>query len=415
MVPPQRALTFAEIDAHETARQFPPHKFGRANTQAPFTGLPQGLDFNNQLEYVAATAHRGSVEEKTEQTTEDVNQHKHIELQPGSRPQQMILKAKDPKKQYLPSQPRIRLGMVRPTADGEEGTLPGYLRRYHLTPGLDDLLPWMRYVFVQTPSYDHIMPLHHQRAHAREIIVDEEPGLHLVWYYNSIFIKPIPQYFYSQAFWEYLRDSDKELYQASLGFMRSYYYLIRFEVDYDLACNKHKLVPKKDDGEFPTYEEWCEFINPFSLVGDDHVNRRYHYGELRLSRINRTTMLFKWNLAYFHLLPQWGSFLSHILAPLITAFAVCSVILNSMQVTLASIEVSGEMGHKVPGGGWENFLHVCLYYPLIVILLIALVMGAAMAGICFMGLKDLLKGNMVRQKKKNGELNIGRKSHGMIW
>ncbi|KAK3991275.1 hypothetical protein QBC44DRAFT_323964 [Cladorrhinum sp. PSN332] len=327
----------------------------------------------------------------------------------------MILKAKDPNKQYLPGQPRIRFALRKATVDGDEGTLAGYLRRYHLTPALDDLLPFMRYVFVQTPSYDHIMPLHHQRAHAREIIVNEEPGLHLVWYYNSIFIKPIPQYFYSKAFWEYLEESDEGLYKASLGFMRSYYYLIRFEIDFDLACNKHKLIPKKDDGEFPTYEEWCNFIDPFSLVGDDHVNRRYHYGELRLSRINRTAMLFRGTLAYFHLLPQWGSFLSHILAPLITAFAVCSVILNSMQVTLASIEVSSETGHEVPGAGWGSFLNVSLYFPLIVILSIALVIGAATAGMFFMGLKDLIRGNTVRQKKKNGEVNIGRKSHGMIW
>ena len=406
-------MTFRSPDA--IAEEFPPHKInriGRANTKAPFSGL--AIEFNAALEYVAVGNNSISGSEKSGPTAETISEHG--EHSPGLKPAQMVLKAKDAAKQYLPGQPRIRFSSNRPNVDGDEGTLPGYLRRYHLTPGLDELLPWMRYVFVQTPSYDHVMPLHHQRAHDRKIVVDEEPGLHLVWYYGFIYMKPVPQYFYSSAFWDYLAHADEELYKACLGFMRSYYYLIRFEIDFDMACNEdHKLIPKKEDGKYPTYEEWCEFIEPFSLVGDDHVNRRYHYGELRLTRINRTAFLAKGSLAYFHLLPQWGSYLSHILAPLITAFAVFSVILNSMQVTLAAIEVGSETGHTIPGTGWGSFLDVSLYFPLIIILCIAFVIGAALTGIFFMVLKDLIRGNKIRQKKKNGELNIGRGTHGMIW
>ncbi|KAK4174194.1 hypothetical protein QBC36DRAFT_334171 [Triangularia setosa] len=368
-----------------------PHKHGGARTNAGFTGL--ALEFNKQLAYAKPTDEKG------------------IEIPSAQR----VFRARDPNKQYLPGQPRIRFGEFKYNVDGEEGTLTGYLKRWHLTPDLDDLLPFMRYVFVQTPAYEHINTLHHHAAHGRKIIVDEEPGLHLVWYYEQIFMKPIPKYFYSKAFWDWVKEYDKKLEKACVGFMRTYYYIIGFEIDFHEACEK-RLIPKKDDGEFPTYEEWCLFMVPFSVVGDDFVNRRYHYGELRLTRINRTAMFFRFKLAYFHLLPQWGAYLSHILAPLITAFAVCSVILNSMQVTLAAIEVANETDHVIPDPvGWRRFMNVSLYFPVIVILSIALVIGAALMGMFAMGLKDLFKGNSVREKKKAGYANVGRKSHGIIW
>ena len=181
-----------------------------------------------------------------------------------------------------------------------------------------------------------IVQAHH--AHARKVLVNEHPGLHLVWWHERIFVKPIPAYFYSKAFWDFLEDANLAVYQAAVGFMRSYYFLIQYEIDFDEACDK-KLIPKKPGGTHPTYKEFCAFILPFKEVNDDFVCRRYHYGELRLTRINHTAMLFRGKLAYFHIYPQWGSFLAHTLAPIITVFAVFSVLLNSMQVALAAQQV----------------------------------------------------------------------------
>jgi hypothetical protein len=253
------------------------------------------------------------------------------------------------------------------------------------------------------------MPLHHQRAHARKVVVNEHPGLHLVWYYDMIFIKPIPSYFYSKAFWEYLKEAEPEVHKAAVGFMRSYYFIIQYQIDFDEACDT-KLVPKKPDGHHPSYEEFCEFIAPFRMVDDDYICRRFHYGELRLSRINRTSML-KGHLAYFHIYPQWGSFLTHILAPVITVFAVASVVLNSMQVALAAQQSD-------PGSisdAWVAFTSVSLYFPVIIICLIAVILVFGLVGILFMGVKDLIWAKTVREKKKKGDREAGEKSHGMIW
>lgn len=360
------------------------------DTFTPFERL--ALEFNDDLEYVPIEIPPSGVSEKQIRK---------------------ILKPKPEKKPYLPGQPRIRLDKTYGhNVDVNEDHLLKYLQKCHSTAGLDELLPWMRYIFVQTPSYTHIMPLHHQRSHAREIKVSENPGLHLVWYYELIFIKPIPAYFYSQAFWVYLENANKGLYGACLGFMRSYYMLIQYELDFHEAC-KLRLIPAKGDGEMPTYEEWCLFIEPFARVGDAHVNRRYHYGELRLTRINRAAMLFKFSLAYFHIYPQWGSFLEHTLAPIITVFAVCSVVLNSMQVSLAAIQLKDES--YLTSGAWPSFMDASLWFPVIVMLSIAIILIASLFGMGIMGLKDLFRGNSVRRRKKMGDPSAGTRSHGMVW
>lgn len=254
------------------------------------------------------------------------------------------------------------------------------------------------------------MPLHHQKAHARQVMVDEKPGLHLVWYYDRIFIKPIPAYFYSQAFWDYLRNADGEVFGAAVGFMRSYYYLIQYQIDFTEGCAL-QLIPKKSDNQFPSYEEFCAFIEPFSAVDDNHVSRRFHYGELRLTRINRTAFLFKRHLAYYHIFPQWGSFLTHILAPIVTVFAVFSVVLNSMQVGLAALD----MGPGNEDSGWPAFISVSIYFPVAIIISVAIIVLAAVVGIILMGVRDFIRGNKVRRRKKRGDPTVDEKSHGMVW
>lgn len=49
---------------------------------------------------------------------------------------------------YLPGQPRIRLSPRRQDADEGKDSLLKYLQNYHLTTKLDELLPFMKFVFV---------------------------------------------------------------------------------------------------------------------------------------------------------------------------------------------------------------------------------------------------------------------------
>jgi hypothetical protein len=45
-------------------------------------------------------------------------------------------------------------------------------------------------------------------------------------------------------------------------------------------------------------------VVPFSQAGDGLVSRRHHYGELRLTRINRAAFFRTGSLAYFYIYPQ---------------------------------------------------------------------------------------------------------------
>ncbi|KAL8288246.1 hypothetical protein RB597_000370 [Gaeumannomyces tritici] len=340
----------------------------------------------------------------------------------GQARQRLRLVATDKSKLFLPGQPRIRLEPAAPSTDNEDRVLE-YLRESHLTTELDGLLPYMKYIFVQTPAHKHIMPLHHQKAHGRDVILNEHPGLHLVWYYDRIFIKPIPAYMYSRAFWDYISNADPKVYQASLGFIRSYYYLIQFETDFNQAC-KIGLIPKiptppapalpggDADPKHPSYEEFCAFMESFVPdIEDTDVNYRFGYGELRLTRINKTTMFFKRKMAYFHMLPQWGSYLQHLLTPIITVFAILTVILNAMQVTLAAHEV----GPDTVTDNWKPFVGLSLYLPVAVMILISILLAFLLGGVLAMGFKDLVWAKTVRHRRKHGNLQAGEKSYGVIW
>jgi hypothetical protein len=270
------------------------------------------------------------------------------------------------------------------------------------------------------------MPLHHQVAHAREIIVDEYPGLHLVWYYGRIFIKPIPTYFYSPAFWDFLRslrnqdetnDEKEDIYDAAIGFMRSYYFLIQYEIDFTKACELN-LIPKlPGEDKHPTYYEFCRFMDYFKKVKDEETCRRYHYGELRLTRINRTSLFITGKLAYFHIYPQWGSYLRHFLAPIIVALGGFSVVLNAMQVTLNAQAMLGDPSDGSPGLSptWTYFTRTSLYFPVVIISWIAAIVVLGLLGVLVMALKDIVWARTTRRRKKNGDRNAGDRSHGIIW
>lgn len=128
-----------------------------------------------------------------------------------------------------------------------------------------------------TPSPTNITLLHNPC-----ITTSENPALHLVQTSLHFYIKPLPAYLLSHAFWtEYLLDSSsskkkRNIHQAAMGLLRSYCYLIRYEVDFRQArCSE--LVPFRT-----TWQQWCKFAATLDTINDYEVSPRYHYGELRL-------------------------------------------------------------------------------------------------------------------------------------
>ncbi|CEF76373.1 hypothetical protein SNK03_004331 [Fusarium graminearum] len=102
------------------------------------------------------------------------------------------IKEEDEHTQYLPGDPRIQL---------TDPNIGSRLQAEFVTEDLDKMAPhlWL----MSTQSSSNISPLTEQITRGRRLIVTENPGLHLVWIHDRVFLKPLPEYLFSHAFWEY--------------------------------------------------------------------------------------------------------------------------------------------------------------------------------------------------------------------
>ncbi|KAK4991375.1 hypothetical protein LTR66_006560 [Elasticomyces elasticus] len=197
---------------------------------------------------------------------------------------------------------------------------------------------------MSTQSSANVNPLHRQRVKGREIVVTEDPRLHLVWIHDRIFIKPLPRYLLSHAFWERfllrelppLADDRHKIRRAAMGYLRTYSYLIRHESDLVIAQQDHlRLVPKD-----VTWTQFCGFISALVDIKDTDVSGRYCYGELRLSRLNLYAPLLFRTFHYKQVYGQYGDYFARLYGPVLFVFAVLSTVLNAMQVEMAVEQVS---------------------------------------------------------------------------
>ncbi|GME41066.1 hypothetical protein MMC28_004106 [Neofusicoccum parvum] len=302
----------------------------------------------------------------------------------------------------------VNVSLAQPTLPGqprqllEEPGLLNYLKNEHLTPDLDAMAPklWLA--------------LHHQAARGRQIILSETPALHLVWHFQCIFIKPIPRYMLSHAFWQYAfhhSTDTKDLYGASAGFMRSYSYLIRYQSDFDKAISE-SLIPGKDsEGNAITFERFAKFIEPFARLKDERVSPRFQYGELRLTRLNIFTRFLLGKLTYFHINAQWASYLKRYLTPMITTFAIFSVVLNAVQVALAAQTMSESSEN------WQTFSDASWYFSVTTVITAAIGISIIASLVIFMFINEHLFARKVlldKKKAKDGrraEIEIDRLFH----
>ena len=180
-------------------------------------------------------------------------------------------------------------------------TVHDFLSRELDTPILNEIHPHLS--LIAKKAGDHIDPLHRQRIKRRNIVIAEDPALHLVWYYDTMYLKPIPQCLYNYAFWEeYLllstskcpetpqtsgAYSNSHICRTALGYIRSYSFLIRHQSDY-LIAQRADLIPKDI-----TYQEFRRIILPFRSIPDKSVSPRYHFGQLRLTRLNYAVRLLR--------------------------------------------------------------------------------------------------------------------------
>lgn len=219
-----------------------------------------------------------------------------------------------------------------------------------------------------TPSHTNIPPLHNHAVHGRSIVPTEDPALHLVWTRGRIFIKPLPPYLLSHAFWtQYLQhedtfSSEKRLVaQSALGLLRSYYHSIYHERDLRIAQQGHlNLIP-----EHVTWKQWSDFSASFNAICDSEVAPRYHYGKVQLSRLHWLTRIYLRGLNYYYIDGVFGESFARYYGPLLFAFGVLSVLLSAMQVGMAVEQLQSR--------DWTAFWSACRWFSVISLCVLALV------------------------------------------
>ncbi len=152
-------------------------------------------------------------------------------------------------------------------------------------------------------------------------------------------MKPLPRYLTSYAFWhsylgrgvdEAADTRSQRIRRAALGYLRTYYYLVKTELDFHIAQDLSLRLLTKDT----TWEQFCYFITPLVDVTDRDVSGRYAYGEIRLRRLNFYAPLLL-GKANFQLVEyQSASYFARFYGPILFLIGVMSIALNGFQIII---------------------------------------------------------------------------------
>jgi hypothetical protein len=186
--------------------------------------------------------------------------------------------------------------------------------------------------------------LNRQVVMGRSIVPTEQMDMHLVWYDNTIFVKPLPGWLFSHSFWtehicgSYGAETEK-IYGAALGFLVSYSWLVCSPNDFYMAKNL-QLLPEQI-----TYEGWISFMDAITdpSTSPSAISPRYLFGELRLQRLNTIyryaphLRLKHFVRGYFYLHHTYSSFFARRFSWIaVTVFAYITIVLSAMQVGMAT-------------------------------------------------------------------------------
>jgi len=124
-------------------------------------------------------------------------------------------------------------------------------------------------------------------------------------------------------------------------------------------------------------------------ISDADVSPRYHFGELRLSRINFWGQALLKKFAYHKVSGQYSAYFSRYFGIILFLFAFFSTALSAMQVALQALATP-----DVPSGGqfdtsWTVVLLVSGWFSATVLIFIASVIGFLILEFAFMTLREL--------------------------
>ncbi|KAH7385333.1 hypothetical protein DE146DRAFT_198459 [Phaeosphaeria sp. MPI-PUGE-AT-0046c] len=253
--------------------------------------------------------------------------------------------------QTLPDAPRIGL-------DSRSGILEYCLEDLD-TPRLNN---FGEKLWWASPTPD-VVSLSQHTVLDRRLQITEDPSVHLLWVEGILFLKPLPAYLTSHAFWEFLLDKSSddtnrdELHATCLGFLKTYASLIQRRSDFRLA-QKHHLLGGLED---VTFESFIAFISSFDNIPHQDISSRWRYGLIHLDALNfhSALHLHRWHLNRFEL--RWATYFSRFFPVVLFIFAVFSVMLSAMQVIIAAKEVS-DTATATANVGFKKVLNIFIWF-----------------------------------------------------
>ncbi|KAF1995469.1 hypothetical protein P154DRAFT_526276 [Amniculicola lignicola CBS 123094] len=177
-------------------------------------------------------------------------------------------------------------------------------------------------------------PLHRYRMLGFDLLWTQQMDLHLLKFSNRLMLKPLPEYLLCYDFWTTHICTDQDLYKSAAGFLLSYIWLIVSPLDLKVAHDNH-LLPS-----FVTWHWWKQFVTEFVKCIDpnalDQVNKRFHFGDLRLGRINsiyRTRFMHTHFVrGYLYGYNRYVVFFQRNFSWILIVFVFFSLVLSAMQV-----------------------------------------------------------------------------------
>lgn len=191
---------------------------------------------------------------------------------------------------------------------------------------LNEIHRWLKLAGLSMPPRS----LNYQRARLRSIIACEQTDMHLVWAPGYIFIKPLPDYLLDAKFWTDHLTGDKDLYGLCMGLLLSYTALIQYRSDFVIAKNEGLI---KDSLE---WEDWVKHSAAVLAQTNPTVNKRYKYGELRMSRLNKILWAHFQLRGYRFPYQTYGEMFISNMVPIAGATIYAVLVLTAMQVGLAT-------------------------------------------------------------------------------
>lgn len=252
-------------------------------------------------------------------------------------------------------------------------------------------------------------PLQRQKMMGFDISLTEQADLHLLKFSNRLLVKPLPAYLINFEFWNKYLCTSKELHESACGLLLSYVWLVCSPLDMKLAHRLDLLPPDI------TWEWWKAFVADFVSHVDvnalHQVNKRYHFGELRLGRINtiyRVRFFFTHFIrGYLYGYNRYTVFFQRNFAWILVMLVYFSLVLSAMQVGLAIPSLNNSLVFQQTTYGFVIFaiLLVAFFIALLGTIFTSIFLFNMVAAILHDRRERLMREGLARKEIDEGEIS----------